>query len=107
METHISNITFEQAKQIMNNGEFIMLDVREEEEYCTGHAEQAVLLPVDSIDSDSATALIPDHDTPVLLYCRTGRRSRIAAQKLESLGYTKLYDIGSLAGWPYGLDYGN
>ena len=44
------------------------------------------------------------HPEAVLVYCRTGRRSREAAQKLEELGYTEVYDMGGLVGWPYGLE---
>ena len=48
--------------------------------------------------------MIGSKETPVLVYCRTGRRSREAAQKLEELGYTEVYDMGGLVGWPYGLE---
>lgn len=84
--------------------EYILLDVREEEEYITGHATDALLFPVDDIDEDTARLLLPDREMPILIYCRSGRRSSDAARKLESMGYTKLYDIGSLIGWPYGLE---
>ena len=84
--------------------EYILLDVREEEEYITGHAIDALLFPVDDIDGDTAPLLLPDREMPILIYCRSGRRSSDAARKLESMGYTKLYDIGSLIGWPYGLE---
>ena len=49
--------------------------------------------------------MIPEKDTPVLVYCRSGQRSGEAAQKLAQLGYTRVYDIGSLVGWPYGMDW--
>ena len=84
--------------------EYILLDVREEEEYITGHAIDALLFPVDDIDGDTAPLLLPDREMPILIYCRSGRRSSDAARKLESMGYKKLYDIGSLIGWPYGLE---
>ena len=101
----IERIGFEAAKQLMETlPEYILLDVREEEEYITGHAADALLFPVDDIDADTAALLLSGKDTPILVYCRTGRRSREAAQKLEELGYTRLYDIGSLIGWPYGLE---
>lgn len=101
------NITFEEAKKIMHeNKDCIILDVREEEEYITGHAYDAVLFPLDSINAETATKIIPSKNTPILVYCRSGRRSKIAAQKLNILGYEKIYDIGSLVEWPYGLEYG-
>ncbi len=99
-------ISFEQAKALIDAGEHILLDVREEEEFIAGHARGAVLLPLGSIDMDSALDLIPDFDTPILLYCRTGRRTKLAAEKLDDLGYNLIYDLGGLAGWPYGIDYG-
>lgn len=101
----IEKVSFEKAKSLMDTlPEYILLDVREEEEYITGHAANSTLLPVDDIDELSANMLLPDKDVPVLLYCRTGRRSSEAAHKLENLGYKTLYDIGGLIGWPYGLE---
>ena len=101
----IEKVSFEKAKSLMDTlPEYILLDVREEEEYITGHAVDSTLLPVDDIDELSASMLLPDKDVPVLVYCRTGRRSDEAAHKLEDLGYKTLYDIGGLIGWPYGLE---
>lgn len=101
----IEKIGFETAKQMMDTlPRYVLLDVREEEEYITGHAADALLFPVDEIDAETAAMLLPEKNVPILLYCRTGRRSKEAAQKLEKLGYTELYDIGGLIGWPYGLE---
>lgn len=101
----IEKLSFEEAKRLMDQSpEYILLDVREEEEYITGHAADALLFPVDDIDEDTAPLLLPDREMPILIYCRSGRRSSDAARKLESMGYKKLYDIGSLIGWPYGLE---
>lgn len=98
-------ISFAEAKQILDQRpDAVLLDVREEEEYLTGHATDAVFFPVDEITAASAAALLPDLNVPVLLYCRSGRRSREASEKLASYGYRELYDIGSLIGWPYGLE---
>ena len=83
--------------------EKVLLDVREEPEYITGHAVDAVLLPVDELTDERALDVIPGYDTPVLVYCRSGYRSNVAAHKLEEYGYEQIYDIGSLIGWPYGL----
>ena len=100
----IQRVNFQQAKQLLEGEkESVLLDVREEEEYITGHAVDAVLLPVDELTEESALDVIPSLDTPVLVYCRSGYRSSIAAHKLEEYGYTRVYDIGSLIGWPYGL----
>ena len=97
-------IDFERAKELLDSDKScLMVDVREEEEYITGHAENALLFPVDDIDEASAAMLLPDKNRPIILYCRSGRRSAEASEKLSKLGYTKLYDVGSLIGWPYGM----
>ena len=100
-----SRLTFEQAHRFLTrHPEAVLLDVREEPEYITGHARDAQLLPADELTEESADLVVGAKTTPVLVYCRTGRRSREAAQKLEELGYTEVYDMGGLVGWPYGLE---
>lgn len=102
----IQRVNFEQAKSLMDGKKDLMvIDVREEGEYITGHAEGAELLPMSELDEISAEDLIPDKSTPILLYCRTGRRAHNAATMLESYGYENIYDVGGLAGWPYGLEW--
>ena len=97
-------LSFEQAHDMLISGrELVLLDVREEPEYLSGHADDALLLPVDEITEDTAAALIPEKETPVMVYCRTGRRSAEAARKLEKLGYREIFDLGGLVGWPYCL----
>ena len=72
----IKKIDFTEAKQILDTKpDCIIVDVREEEEYITGHAVGALLFPVDEINDVSAMMLIPDKDRPYILYCRSGRRS--------------------------------
>ena len=101
----IKKISFAEAKELLDTRrDALMLDVREEEEYITGHAVDAVLFTLDGIDYTTASIIIPDKTTPLLVYCRTGRRSAEAVQKLDALGYTELYDVGGLIGWPYGLE---
>ena len=100
-----SRLTFEEAHRFLAEyREAVLLDVREEPEYITGHARDALLLPVDELTEESASLVIGTKATPVLVYCRTGRRSREAARKLENLGYAEVYDMGGLVGWPYGLE---
>lgn len=100
----MKQLNFRQAKALLDkHPEAILLDVRDEAEYITGHPIDAELLPLDELDEFSAEDLIPSLDTPVLVYCRSGRRSYEAARKLESYGYTQVYDLGGLIGWPYGL----
>lgn len=97
-------ISFAQAKELLDTEkEICFFDVREEEEYVTGHADGAQLFPLGSIDEQSAGEAIPALDTPVLVYCRSGARSMTAAMTLLHLGYTRVYDMGGLNGWPYGI----
>jgi rhodanese-related sulfurtransferase len=104
MEFTQRKISFEQAKRLMDTQpNHLILDVRSEEEYITGHADGAILFPLDTINAQRAAAVIPSLDTFLLVYCRSGRRSQQAVQLLTELGYSNAYDIGSLVGWPYGM----
>ena len=97
-------IDAEEAKTMMDTvEEALILDVRTEGEFAEGHIPDALLLPVDDIDEPSAAALIPDQETTVLVYCRSGNRSRTAAQKLADLGYTAVYEFGGIRDWPYDI----
>lgn len=101
----VRKIDFQEAVRLLKEEKnAVLLDVREEDEYITGHAVDALLLPVDEITPQRAADLLPDREAPILVYCRSGRRSRRAAALLESFGYSRLYDLGSLIGWPYGLE---
>ena len=75
---------------------------RAREEYDGGHIENAVLVPNESIGSEMPEAL-PDKEATLLIYCRSGRRSKDAAQKLLALGYQSVYDFGGVIDWPYEL----
>ena len=81
---------------------FRSVDVRTREEYDGGNIENAVLVPNESIGSEMPEAL-PDKEATLLIYCRSGRRSKEAAQKLLSLGYQSVYDFGGVIDWPYEL----
>lgn len=94
-------ISQETAKEMMDSQELIILDVREQSEYDSGHIPGAVLLPVGSIDQDTAAAVIPDKDSTVLVYCRSGNRSKTASAALAELGYTAVYEFGGINTWPY------
>ena len=74
----------------------VILDVRTEEEFDGGHIPDAVLLPYDEITAEIAEKILPDKTKKVLIYCRTGRRSAIAATALLDLGYTAVYDFGGI-----------
>ncbi|MBQ8647612.1 MAG: rhodanese-like domain-containing protein [Oscillospiraceae bacterium] len=98
-------ITAEEAQALMDgHTDEVVLDVREPDEYAAGHIPGAVLLPVGSIDGESAAALIPGRDTLVLVYCRSGRRSQTAAEVLAGLGYTDVAEFGGILDWPYGTE---
>lgn len=81
-------ITQEKAKEMMDTQEVIILDVREQDEYDSGHIPGAVLLPVGTVDEDTAAEVIPEKESTVLVYCRSRNRSKIAASALAELGYT-------------------
>lgn len=97
-------ISQEEAKQKMDTEDVLVLDVREQSEYDTGHIPDAVLLPVGEIDEESAASVIPEKDTTVLVYCRSGNRSKTAAGKLAELGYTEIYEFGGINTWPYEVE---
>ncbi|MBQ9851731.1 MAG: rhodanese-like domain-containing protein [Ruminiclostridium sp.] len=95
-------ISQEEAKTIMStNREAVILDVRTQEEYDSGHIKGAVLLPVDAITEESAREVIPTKETQVLVYCRSGNRSVTASKALAQLGYTEVYEFGGINTWPY------
>ena len=94
-------ISAEEAYEMMASQE-VVVDVRTREEYGGGHIENAVLVPNESIGSEMPEAL-PDKEATLLVYCRSGRRSKDAAQKLLELGYQSVYDFGGIIDWPYEL----
>ncbi|MBP1554417.1 MAG: rhodanese-like domain-containing protein [Oscillospiraceae bacterium] len=98
------SISQQEAKQMMDSGNVLVLDVREQDEYSTGHIGGAVLLPVGTINADTASKVIPSKDTTVLVYCRSGNRSKKASAALAKLGYTNIYEIGGITTWPYGVE---
>ena len=97
-------ITAEEAKKIMDSGkEHIILDVREQDEFDAGHIPGAVLLPYTEIEN-KAEVMLPDKDKQILVYCRSGRRSKIAAEALVNLGYTNIKEFGGIIDWPYEVE---
>ena len=101
VEDGYHRISAEEAKSVMDeNTDAVILDVREQDEYDSGHIPGAVLLPVNSIDETRAAQVIPTKDTTVLVYCRSGNRSKQASEKLVKLGYTNIIEIGGINSWP-------
>lgn len=99
-EGYIS-ISAEEAKELMNTKEnYIILDVRTQEEYDEAHIKGATLIPDTQIPF-LAEAILPDKDQLVLVYCRTGRRSKNASAELAAMGYTNVKEFGGIVDWPY------
>ena len=104
VENNYQQISQEKAKEMMDTQSVLILDVREQNEFDAGHIPGAVLLPVGTITKDTAAAAIPDLDTVVLVYCRSGNRSKTASQALADLGYTNIYEFGGINTWPYEVE---
>ena len=104
VENTYHQITQEAAKDMMDTQEVIVLDVREQDEFDAGHIPGAVLLPVGTITKDTAAAVIPELDSLVLVYCRSGNRSKTASKALADLGYSNVYEFGGINTWPYEVE---
>ena len=79
---------------------YIIIDARTQEEYDEGHIPGAILIPEYEI-ADRAEKELPDKDQLILVYCRSGRRSKIAAEELVKLGYTNVKEFGGIIDWEY------
>ena len=89
-------ISQEEAKEMMSRDDgHVIVDVRRQDEYAAGHIPGAILIPNESIGCDSPEAL-PDYDQIILIYCRTGNRSKQASEKLAAMGYTNIYEFGGI-----------
>ena len=98
------NITAEEAKQIMDSEEgYIILDVRIREEYDQGHIPGAIVISHEEI-TEKAEDVLTDKEQLILVYCRSGRRSKIAAEALLELGYTNIKEFGGIIDWPYEVE---
>ncbi|HCL01725.1 MAG TPA: rhodanese-like domain-containing protein [Lachnoclostridium phytofermentans] len=101
-QTYIE-ITQSEAKEMMNSEEkLVILDVRTDEEFMEGHIENAILLPVGEI-TDRAEEMLPDKDKKILVYCHSGRRSKVASYELAELGYTNVFEFGGIIDWKYDI----
>lgn len=92
-------ISYTYAKELIINEGAILIDVRTQEEYDESHIDGAQLLTLDAINDDSASGIIDDKSIPVIVYCRSGNRSKQAMEELENLGYTDVYDLGAMSNW--------
>ena len=86
-----------------SNDELIILDVRTEEEFSEGHIPGAILIP-DYELAERAEAELPNKDQLILVYCRSGRRSKAAAEMLVGMGYTNVKDFGGIIDWKYDIE---
>ena len=94
---------YDGAIRLLDAGKAVAVDVREPDEYAVGHIPGAKLLPLGEVNSRAAEVL-PEKEATWLVYCRTGRRSAEAVQKLDALGYSNLYDLGGILSWPYEIE---
>ena len=98
------NITAEEAKEIMDSEEgYIILDVRTQEEYDQGHIPGAIVISHEEI-TEKAEEVLTDKDQLILVYCRSGRRSKLAAEALVELDYTNIKEFGGIIDWPYEVE---
>ena len=101
MENSYEQITPAEAKEIMDTQDgYVILDVRTQEEFDEAHIDGAILIPDYEI-ADKAESVLKDKDQLLLVYCRSGRRSKLAAEELVKLGYTNVKEFGGIIDWPY------
>lgn len=92
-------ITMSEAVEMMaSESDYIILDVRRPDEFSAGHIPNAVNIPNESIGADEIDEL-PDKDRLILVYCRSGNRSKQASEKLARLGYTNIVEFGGILDW--------
>lgn len=104
-DTYLS-IQPEEAKQRLDaDADIVLLDVRTQEEYDEKHIPGSILIPVDVLGKEAAERL-KDRNATIFVYCRSGRRSAIAAETLSELGYTDVYDLGGINNWTYETESG-
>ena len=97
-------ITQEEAKRIMDEeSDYIIVDAREQSEYDEGHIKGAIVIPYTEIEQ-KAEELLPNKTQLILVYCRSGRRSKIAAQSLANMGYKNVKEFGGIIDWQYEIE---
>lgn len=100
-ELSYEQISGEEAKQIIDSQSgYVIIDARTQAEYDSGHIKNAIMIPEYEI-SEKAAKMLPDKEQLILVYCRSGRRSKIAAQALVDLGYTNVKEFGGIIDWKY------
>lgn len=103
LQNSYQEISQEEAQEIIKGeSNFIILDVRRDDEFSEGHIPNAINIPVEAIEEmtlDEKIAELPDKQQLIMVYCRTGRRSKIAAQKLAEMGYSNIVEFGGITTW--------
>lgn len=98
-----SKISSEDAKKIIDEEKnIVIIDVRTEDEYNSGHIKNSILIPVNDLKF-KAEDILKDKNQKILIYCRTGNRSNTAGKILDEMGYSNIYDFGGINSWEYGL----
>ncbi len=101
MKDCIKTLSPQQARQMMCTAtDYLLFDLRSRAEFNELHLPGAICVPAAAVAAAAARQQAA-RDTPILLYCRVGQRSRAAAEELTRLGYTQVYDIGGIVDWPY------
>ena len=94
----------DEAKRIMDEeSDYIIVDAREQSEYDEGHIKGAIVIPYTEIEQ-KAEEMLPDKEQLILVYCRSGRRSKIAAQSLANMGYKNVKEFGGIIDWQYEIE---
>ena len=97
-------ISQDEAKRIMDEeSDYIIVDAREQSEYDEGHIKGAIVIPYTEIEQ-KAEELLPNKTQLILVYCRSGRRSKIAAQSLANMGYKNVKEFGGIIDWQYEIE---
>ncbi|WP_041140007.1 rhodanese-like domain-containing protein [Beduini massiliensis] len=93
-------ITAKEAKEMIDHEQVTIVDVREADEYAVSHISGSILLPLGTI-SQTAMTYLKDPNEKILVYCRSGKRSAVACEQLEKIGYQNVYNFGGILDWPY------
>lgn len=105
-QTQIQSIDGDTVYQMLqDHTDFVLVDVREQDEYDEGHIPNSVLIPLETIEEDFEKK-VPSKDIKIVVYCRSGRRSKEAYDKIVKLGYKDVYDLGGIQDWTYDIEKG-
>ncbi|MBU5298999.1 rhodanese-like domain-containing protein [Clostridium sporogenes] len=101
---YINTITSEEAKKMIDEREDItILDVRGESEYREGHIKGSKLIPLEFLEANVEDE-VPDKNSTIFIYCRSGKKAKIGCEYLKELGYDNVYDMGGIMDWPYEIE---